>query len=291
MMNRVLVTIALLISANAYAAEEINETIDAAEDGEVYISNISGSVTVEGWSRNQVELTGELGSGVDRLIFERDGDEVIIKVKVKRNSRSAASDLIVNVPEKSSLEIDTVSADIEVDNVTGEQDLVAVSGDISTSAYGEDVDVESVSGDVDIVGNNEDMRSRLGSVSGDINTENLAGEIAAESVSGDVIVASGSFSRAKLESVNGDIVYRAVLRDAGRLDIETINGPVDVEVNDDLSARIDVETFNGRIRNCFGPDPVRTDEYAPGSELKFTEGGGAGRVTIQTLNGSIRLCK
>ena len=58
-----------------------------------------------------------------------------------------------------------------------------------------------------------------------------------------------------------------------------------------MSARFDIETFNGNIRNCFGPDSVRTSKYAPGRELKFTEGGGSGRVTINTLNGNLRLCK
>jgi DUF4097 and DUF4098 domain-containing protein YvlB len=77
----------------------------------------------------------------------------------------------------------------------------------------------------------------------------------------------------------------------GRLDIETINGTVDVEFDGDVSARFDIETFNGSIRNCFGPDAVRTSQYAPGRELKFTEGDGDGRVTINTLNGSLNLCK
>jgi hypothetical protein len=64
-----------------------------------------------------------------------------------------------------------------------------------------------------------------------------------------------------------------------------------VDFEGDVSARFDIETFNGAIRNCFGPEAVRTSKYAPGRELKFTEGSGSGRVSIQTLNGSLRLCK
>jgi hypothetical protein len=36
---------------------------------------------------------------------------------------------------------------------------------------------------------------------------------------------------------------------------------------------------------------VRTSKYAPGRELRFTEGDGDARVSIKTLNGSLRLCK
>jgi len=293
-MMKTTVTLALLgmFGAAAALADDIDESMDAAADGTVNISNIAGSVEVAGWSRNQVEITGELGDDVEDLIFKRDGDEITIKVKTRRrNSRDIDSDLVVRIPQGSSLEINTVSADIEVVNVSGEQSLESVSGDIETEAYDSDMDVNSVSGDLEVEGNNQSMRSRLSTVSGDIDTENLAGEISVESVSGDLVVANGSFSRASLGTVNGEIVFHARLLDDGRLDIETVNGAVDVEFDGDVSARFDIETFNGAIRNCFGPDAVRVSEYTPGYELKFTEGGGSGRVTIETLNGAVRICK
>jgi len=291
MMKTLTFALLSLLSAAAFSAEDINETMDAAADGTVSISNVAGSVEVQGWSRKQVEVTGELGSDADELVFERDGNDIVIKVKVPRHhGRRISSDLIVKVPEASSLEINTVSADIEIDNVEGEQDLESVSGDIETEAHAKDIDVSSVSGDVVIQGDRKPMRTRLNSVSGDIEAEDLSGEIEAETVSGDVEIVNGSFSRALAHSVNGEILFHAELLNDGRLDIETINGEVDVEFHGDVSARFDIETFNGEIRNCFGPEAERTSRYAPGRELLFREGDGSGRVTIQTLNGDIRLC-
>ena len=291
MMKTLTFALLSLLSAAAFSAEDINETMDAAADGTVSISNVAGSVEVQGWSRKQVEVTGELGSDADELIFERDGNDILIKVKVPRHhGRRISSDLIVKVPEASSLEINTVSADIEIDNVEGEQDLESVSGDIETEAHAEDIDISSVSGDVVIQGDRKPMRTRLNSVSGDIEAEDLSGEIEAETVSGDVEIVNGSFSRALAHSVNGEIVFHAELLNDGRLDVETINGEVDVKFHGDISARFDIETFNGEIRNCFGPEAERTSRYAPGRELLFREGDGSGRVTIQTLNGDIRLC-
>jgi len=286
------VTLLGMFGTGALLAADINESLDAAADGTVAISNIAGSVDVEGWSRNEVEVTGDLGDDVEELIFERDGDEIEIRVKTgRRNSHDIDSDLIVKVPQASSLEINTVSADIDIADVTGEQRLESVSGDITTEAHGADMDVNSVSGDLEVEGDNKSIRSRLSTVSGDIDTDNLAGEIGAESVSGDLLAANGVFSRAVMGTVNGDIVFHARLLDEGRLDIETVNGSVDVEFAGDVSARFDIETFNGDIRNCFGPDAVRVSKYAPGYELKFSEGDGSGRVTIETLNGDLRLCK
>ncbi|MGI9202586.1 MAG: DUF4097 family beta strand repeat-containing protein [Woeseiaceae bacterium] len=281
-----------LLSTLAIADTPINETLDADEDGEVIISNVSGSVEVEGWSRNQVEVTGTLGDRVEELIFERDGDEILIKVKLPRkSSRNAASDLVIKVPEASSLNIDTVSADIEVEGVQGELDLNAVSGDITTTFYGSELDAEAVSGDVEVAGDNQVANVSLQTVSGDIETEDLAGEFRGESVSGDVTAVGGPFERVRAETVNGDILLHAQLSDGGRMDVETINGEVDIDFKGDVSAEIDIETFNGSIRNCFGPESVRTSKYAPGRELDFTEGSGSGRVRINTLNGNVRLCK
>jgi len=286
------VTLLGILSATSVVAEEINQSMDAAADGTVSISNIAGSVEVQGWSRNQVEVTGELGDDVEELIFKRDGDEIQIKVKsMRRHSHDVDSDLVVKVPVRSSLEVHTVSADIDITEVTGEQSIESVSGDIATEAQTSDIDINSVSGDLEIEGDNKSMRSRLSSVSGDIDTENLAGEIGAESVSGDLVVADGVFDRVMLGTVNGDIVFQARLLDDGRLDVETVNGDVNIEFAGDVSARFDIETFNGDIRNCFGPKAVRVSEYAPGYELKFTEGGGSSRVTIETLNGDLSLCR
>lgn len=287
-------TLALLgmFSATTVVATEINESMDAATDGTVSISNISGSVEVQGWSRNQVEITGDLGSDVEQLFFQRDGDEIEIKVKSSRGiSRDIESDLVVKVPLASSLEVNTVSADIDVAGLTGEQSLESVSGDIATEAFASDIEVNSVSGDLEVEGDDQAMRSMLSSVSGDIDTENLAGEIGVESVSGDLVVANGVFDRVSMDTVNGDIVFHAQLLNDGRLDVETVNGSVDIKFAGEVSARFDIETFNGDIRNCFGPKAVRVSEYGPGYELKFTEGGGSGRVTIETLNGDLRLCK
>ena len=179
MMNKYVMTLIGIFCTTAVAAEDINETMDADARSAVHISNIAGSVEVSGWSRNEVELSGELGSGVEELIFERDGDEIIIQVRARQhNSRNISSDLVVKVPKLSSLRINTVSADIEIDNVEGEQRLQSVSGDIETSAFAEDIEVESVSGDVEVDGDGKAMRSRFNTVSGDIETEKLSGEIA-----------------------------------------------------------------------------------------------------------------
>jgi len=264
----------------------------AAPDGAVEISNIAGSVTVEGWSRSEVQVKGTLGRNVEELIFERDGDRVTIKVKVpKRGGRGIESDLRISIPRGSSLDIATVSADIDVTEVLGEQSLGAVSGDVNTEAFGSDIEAGTVSGDVYVKGKGKDTETRGNTVSGDVTLKGMAGKVAAESVSGDVIIDGGSFDRAEFSTVNGDIGFEAELRKDGRLSAETVNGEVGLQFAGKVAGRFDVDTFNGDIDNCFGPKPERTSKYAPGQELSFQEGDGDARIEVSTMNGDISICR
>lgn len=291
-MKRLTAIVLSALLAMPVAAEEVDRTLDAASDGHVKVSNISGSISVNGWSRNEVEVTGVLGRNVEELIFERDGDRISIKVKVPRNSgRGIESDLSIQVPENSSIDVGTVSADIEVEDVRGELKLNTVSGDIDTEGGESDISAGSVSGDVEISGQRKDAETRANTVSGDVTLFRVSGTVAGESVSGDVIVDEGAFDRVGLNTVNGEILFHAELRNGGKLKAETVNGSVDLEFTDGVSGRFDVDTFNGDIDNCFGPKPERTSKYTPGWEWSHEDSDGDARVTVSTLNGDVTICR
>ena len=291
MKKYVLVVLLMAVAVPAYA-EEVDQTLDADSDAEVRISNIAGSVVVEGWDRDAVQVTGTLGPKVDKLIFESDGDDVLIKVKVpRRGGRGIDANLEIRVPHGSSLDVGTVSAGIDVEDVHGEQSLNSVSGHIDTVFSGEDVSADSVSGAVEIRGNGADGEVDASSVSGSVKIYDTAGDVSAAVVSGNVLIEGGSFEDAELSTVNGRLKFRGSLREGGDFGAEAVNGSVDVEFAGALSAEIVIDSLNGSIRNCFGPEPRRTSKYGPGKELNFTEGDGDGEIEISTVNGSITLCK
>jgi DUF4097 and DUF4098 domain-containing protein YvlB len=248
-------------------------------------------VEIRGWSRKQVDISADLGSDVEELVFERKGNQVIIKVEVPRkSSRNIASDLVIHVPEKSSVKVGTVSADITIEDVMGSQALNSVSGEIETQAYAADVEAETVSGDIVVLGDGKKLNVRANTVSGDIDIQQVNGDATASTVSGDIQLVHGEFDRVRMNTTNGDMIFQAQLNKGGRFSAETINGEVEIDFDGKISAKFEVETFNGGIRNCFGPKAVRTSKYAPGRELNFTEGDGEGWVTIKTLNGDVDIC-
>jgi DUF4097 and DUF4098 domain-containing protein YvlB len=263
MMKKLTVIVLGLLLAAPIMAEEVDRTLDAAS-----------------------------GRNVEELIFERDGDKITIKVKVpKKSGRGIESDLYVQLPQGSSIDVSTVSADIDVKQVMGEQSLGTVSGDIDTESAKSDISAEAVSGDIEISGRDSATNTRANTVSGDVALTGVAGVADTESVSGDVTVIDGSFERIDMNTVNGDLLFRSALQAGGKLTAETVNGSVDLEFSGDVSGRFDIDTFNGGIDNCFGPKPERTSKYTPGLELSFQEGDGDARVKVSTLNGDVSICR
>jgi DUF4097 and DUF4098 domain-containing protein YvlB len=149
-----------------------------------------------------------------------------------------------------------------------------------------------VSGEITVRGHNGKGTLRARTVSGDLRLHDIGPEMELNTVTGDMNVRVAEISRARIKTTNGDLELRAasLTRDV-RIEAEGVNGDLRLRFRGALDAEFDIETFNGEIDSCFGPKAVRTSRYAPGSELKFTEGDGAGRVTIRTLNGDLRLCR
>ncbi len=281
----------LAVAPAALAGTPINERAAADPAGHVEISNISGSVVVTGWARAEVEVTGELGKGAERLEFSRAGKLTRVKVIMpNRSSRMDSSDLILNVPAGSSVAVNTVSADVRVQGVAGAQRLQSVSGDVETEAAAEDVECKTVSGNVKVTGSGQRSLLTVTTVSGDADVRRVAGEVNGNTVSGDFAIAMGDTARSRLRSTSGNLGIRGRLVPDARLDFESISGDIRLDLEGPIGAEFDISSFNGDIRSCFGPKAVRTSEYAPGSELRFREGQGSARVRLKTLNGDINLC-
>jgi DUF4097 and DUF4098 domain-containing protein YvlB len=273
-------------------ADEINKGMPANPQGQVEVSNTSGSVTITGWDKSEVEVTGDLGEGSERLEFTQSGDLTRIKVILPKKSHDAeGSDLVIRVPVKSGIAVNTVNADIVVQKVDGAQRLQSVSADISTEAGSEDVECKTVSGDIEVAGTGRRSLLTITTVSGDARVQRVAGEVNANTVSGNVDLSLGDTTRSRLRSTSGDVNLYGKLVGEARLDVESISGDVRIKLVQPIGAEFELSSFNGEISNCFGPKAQRTDEYVPGRELRFREGNGTGRVRVKTLNGDINLCR
>ena len=290
---RIALPIAVMTAAAQFAAaEQVTKSSPADANGEVEIVNVAGSVEVKAWDRAEVRVEADLGSGVERLEFNRDGQRTYVKVILPRgrSTSSGSSDLVVSVPRDSSLTVNTVSADQRISGVRGTQRLQAVSGGIETDFGPGELEVKTVSGDILARGRDAKGATRAATISGDIKLDDTGPELDVNTVSGDMTVRSARLDRGRIKTTNGDLQLTTALGNDARLEAEAINGDLTFILRGAINAEFNIETFNGDIDNCFGEKAMRSRRYGPGNELHFSEGKGAGQVRIKTLNGNVMVC-
>ena len=280
-------SVGLLLTSAALAGQSIDETHSVNANALITISNIKGKVSIVAGSTNEVRITGTLGNGVGELLVSGGGDRLEIEVRHPRNSRQIqATVLKLQVPKGSSVEVETVSADVVINNLQGDAiEVETISGDVEIEAESDRVQVTTVSGDIEL--KTRAGRTELATVSGDIDAIGMTGELNATTVSGDFSISTGALSRAHFESVSGDMEIDASLELQANLSISTLNGDIELFLPQNLSARCRVETFSGMIRSDRGK--VREAEYGPHKSLSFRAGDGAGRIEIESFSGDVRI--
>jgi hypothetical protein len=288
---------AMLAVAPAYAATTIDETRPLNADGRVHIENLKGRVVVRTWAQPQVHITGSLGKGVEKLEIGGDARSLDIGVKYPNSNggwnlwgrddhRTEPSIIEVTLPQRASVEIETVSADIDVQQMAGRKlDASSVSGSIlvTASSPGE-ASFENVSG-------NTTLRITTGkvhveSVSGNVSLQGgLNGEVGMESVSGDVKLTAQALDRLDVNTVSGDLLLQVALKPTGTIKAETLSGSLELIMPKSTGAKLHAESFSGDIRSPSGK--VDEEEHGPGKTLDTTYGNGQAQINLESFSGNV----
>lgn len=264
--------LAVLLAAWPAAAVpqgQVRETRTASPDMRLEVDEIVvGSVRITGWERNEMEVVGHLGRDVTSLQIEGGPDRFEISADWedwdesdwdddRRRTRNRDRDqdvdveLEIRVPHGASLEVETVTAPIRVSGVHGRIDLETVTGTIE---YG-----------------------------GDSTYLSLA------TVTGSIEASANGLERGQFETVQGNITWSGALARQAQLSFETVGGNIELQLPADVSASFDVETMMGEIDTDFGVQAQRVSRWINTQELHFTAGDGSARVSIETLQGTVRL--
>ena len=233
-MRIILASLLFLSSSFAVAADhckfsaERNLDIDAAGVRALRLELGSSDAHVQGVAGlARAEIRGKACASDQAWLADlnleqgRDGDKAVVKaVKPQRTTGGwgdnyAYLDLIVRVPEKFAIEVDTGSGDTEVANVAS-LDASAGSGDVSAHHVSGNVAAKVGSGDIkaDDIGN-LNLRS-AGS-----------GDVTATEVHGDVKVGSVGSGDLHFGTVHGSVQVNSI--GSGELGVEHAGGDVVVE--------------------------------------------------------------
>jgi len=251
---------ALLLSAGAApparaqgpAVEQFERNVPLASGGTFSLSNVNGSIEIEGWDRDVVEISArKFTTGTAENLRQ-----VGIEVSLSPGSVSVAT----HYPEGSGVEV----------NVEFRVRIPARVHLASVSTVNGSVTVHDVSGD-----------GSLAAVNGNVLLARGAGIFSARSTNGNVSL--------ELLSLDGGLAPPGdSARSTPRAGItaQTINGSVVVALPADAGAELEARTQNGDFSSDL---PLLAHTSAAGRAIRGRVGSGGPPLNVRTVNGSIRL--
>jgi len=291
---RRILTVAALASAAPVASVHAQQKIML---GHASTSNVSirlfaavGEITVVGWDRDSVEMSGVIPKGVKAGLFAGEPNERVsgMKMFIEAPTEQSGTEgkLLLKVPRGARVWLKTGSANMEVSGVTGSLDLNVVGGSITVNDNPKDVRAESMDGSVTFTGAPEWLRAKT--ATGDILMRGGV-DVGASTISGTIRMVVGQVERAKFESTTGAIVFGASLTRNASLEVETHSGPIDILLPPKADVDIDAATITGAIDNRFSKARPVTGREGRGMTLQTSSGMGGARITARSFKGTVQL--
>ncbi|HVT35035.1 MAG TPA: DUF4097 family beta strand repeat-containing protein [Nevskiaceae bacterium] len=277
-------TIALLATGASWAQSSIDEHRPLNADARISVNNTAGSINVQAWDKNELHLTGSLGSGVDKLELSGDASNLSIEVKLPHKSHSVDdTTLTLQVPAGVKLSLQGVSADIRVQGVRGSVEVNSVSGDINLDVKSAQVSAQTVSGDVHVQA--PATSTKVNSVSGDVVVRGVSGALQGEAVSGSLDVDGGPMSDVHVNSISGDVDLSVSLADRAKVAAETLSGDVKLRLPSAPSAQLTLKSFSGDVRSDYNAVPAQAKRY------EAAMGAGGGSISLSSFSGDVSITR
>jgi DUF4097 and DUF4098 domain-containing protein YvlB len=125
---------------SARAQQHVNKRYPTGKNVRVELKNISGTITVESWNRDEIKLSATLESPTANLSPRQTSEGLVIDVMGDNRGRGDVGDanFKLQVPVNSTVDLETRRGDIRVSNIRGGSVRAHVSseGDITLSGIG-----------------------------------------------------------------------------------------------------------------------------------------------------------
>jgi hypothetical protein len=229
----------------ATAARTVSESREAAPDGVVSVRTYAGSVTIRGWDKPSVRVTGTIGRDIVELeLVSVDGKTSIETVPPDRRQITATiqveSELVIDIPARSSLFVSTLAADVTVRNVDGAVQCDTLGGNIDVAGAPGLVNVRTFSGSIAVAGpaarvSFEAMgRPRVGE-SGGVVIDGAVPEVMGSTLGADVRIRTSVMKDYDISTVSGHVTLDGALAEDGRVKVEgELNGSVELVLPADV---------------------------------------------------------
>jgi DUF4097 and DUF4098 domain-containing protein YvlB len=238
--------------------KKVEQTIAVEPNVIVSLCIASGSITVHGWERNEVQARSADAEAINfrRASVTNAGPASRIEVLIsdpadgpegRTDSCNAFSDVELNVPRGAIVQLQTRDGDVIVSDVT-EARVETQNGDIDLQRISRLVEARCLSGDISL--SDSSGRVQLGSVSGSVEAVNVRSLTAGDdfdagTVSGDVMLEAIGHVQVHAKSVSGSVNMNGPLVHGGRYDFKTMSGDVTLSLPADSSFKVNAKVAHG----------------------------------------------
>ena len=190
-----------------------------------------GSITVEGWDKNQVKIELDLSHSdlnENDIDISHSSRGVFIEVRADGHGRHSSSpELQVYVPKKFNLELQTMGGSINITDVQGDIDGQTMGGSLKLAGLSGEIGLTTMGGSISV--RDSKLDGELKTMGGSIEFDNVTGGINASTMGGSVTMTNNKGT---------------VVKDISEVKISTMGGEIHV---DDAPNGADVHTMGGDI--------------------------------------------
>ena len=245
----------LFLAGAAYAApglaisKDFDRSYPLQAGGSFELQNVNGTVEVQGWDRDAVEVHAVKTAKVKEADLER--------VSIEVDAKLSAVSVVTRYPQNEGVEV-AVEYTIHVPHGARLEHIGTVNGTLRIAG------VDSI----------EDLRT----VNGNIEVYEGAGAIHAHTTNGNV--------RLELTRISGRDVSNGARSDKGEATAETTNGSLLLAVPADTQAELEARCLNGNFSSEL---PLTLESSLRPREIHGKIGRGGAPIHLHTVNGGIRV--
>jgi DUF4097 and DUF4098 domain-containing protein YvlB len=284
---------AVAIATTAAAAQQkIDIRRAATPTVSVRLSGAIQRVTIRGWDKDSMSLTGSVGAGsrLEGGPLNVTGPLTGMKFYVEAQAEDIRNNqLELYVPRKSAVWVKLGSADIDMREFEGGADLNIVAGSIRVGGKPRELIAEAMDGSIYFDGSTD--YARIKTASGDIQLASEGSDYTVSSVSGSIIVGDGTYQRARFETVTSSIIFGGSVARGGEVKFETHSGPIELRFKAKTDVEIEAETVTGAIENSLTQGRSLPGRENRGASWSVVSGNGGARVQARSFKGNIRIIK
>ncbi len=270
---------------SGYMEEKIDTTFAFSKDGVVDLSNISGEIVVNGWSRNEARVRAYSERG--RFRSNLSSSRITVETEPVRG-RTGDTRIDVSIPEGARVIMRSTSGDVTAHDTRGPVEANSTSGDVIVKNAKGRVTVENVSGDIQVTEVDGDVEAN--SVSGDVDLEDIRGGVRVETTSSEITLTDVRSTDVYASTVSGEVTFSGSVEGNGRYEFHSHSGEVSLDLPKSISARFSIETYSGGIDSDFPMtlQPGERTNRRP-RRFEFTVGNGEARIVAESFSGDVKI--